>query len=88
MTNWSDLFTQLTYGEGAIFGLVIISFIGVLAISKARASGVIFVLISALMCISVLDGAGNNLEILSGVGYAILVPFFAVMMALKKGSAF
>ena len=88
LTAWSDLFNQLAFGEGALFGLMIVAVLGVLAVSKSRASAVIFILISGLMCISVLDGAGNNIEILSGVGYALLVPFFLIMGVAKGKSGF
>lgn len=88
MSAWSDLFNELIYGNGAVFGLAIIALIGVIAISKARASGIVFVVISGMLCLNVITNAGNELEILTGAAYGFLIPFFMLAMALKGKNGF
>lgn len=87
--TWAELFQALIYGDGAIIGLILVAVLGVIAISKMRGSGVIFMLVSGMMCIMVLDSAGNNLQILTAAGYGFLIVFFLVAMLLnRKGGVF
>lgn len=86
-TTWADLFQVVIYGDGAIIGLALVAIIGIFAIAKARAAGVIFVPVAALMCLQVIANAGNDFAIFAGIGYALLIPVFA-LMSFSKGSTF
>lgn len=88
MTEWSDLFNVLIFGEGAIIGLMLVAALGFIVAAKAKESGIVFMMVSMMMCILVITNAGNDIEILTGVGYAFLTPVFLLLALKGKNSAF
>lgn len=80
MSEIVEFFTELMFGSGAWFGLLIILAIAFIVSYKAKYSSLVFIMILLFLGITYMDEVGNEISPTSMFVWAIIIDFVGVII--------